>query len=97
MRPDGKWVGVGEGALARLPVFHSSKPAAEGRVGRGKIGILHTAVFFVPESGIVPAQPELDCQGVRDLPAILQIYSIRMHAQPSTCLGRGYLKTAGQA
>ena len=32
-----------------------------------------------------------------DLPAILQIDSVRMHAQPCTCLGRGHLKTAGEA
>src|ERR1700721_2211448 len=96
MWPDGKWVGLGEGALARGPVFDGSEPAPDGRVGRSKVGILHTAVFFRPFGGVIPAQTELHCEGVSDLPAILQIESIRMHAKPRPWRGGPHLEATGQ-
>ena len=95
MRSEGIRVGVGEVAFAGGLVFHGAKPSTDQRVGLVEGRVLHAAILFLPQDGVIPAQAVVEGQFTRDFPTVLDVDSIGMGTQPHI-RGRGGRYAAGR-
>src|SRR6516165_5390613 len=74
--------------MAGCFVFHCADLPSEQRVRLVECSTLHAAILLFPEGGVVPTQAEVKRQPPGDLPAVLNVYSVGVHAQPHIRRGR---------
>src|SRR5579872_3508445 len=78
VRSEGKWVSLGEVALARGLVFHRANSSPDQRVGKVEGGALLAAILLLPGDAVVPAKAVVEGQLARDFPTVLSVDSVGM-------------------